>query len=130
MFYNHPHFIFCCSNFFWSRIKSWSNSNNNFCIPPMTRLTILNLKGISRDKEAGIMAGCSKWQILLKLDTFNKIVYNVRRKSSYNTMSRHGSNDFIYWSKGLGHDLSKVTKFKAWTSIRNWGCGCFYSYYA
>ena len=21
-----------CSNFFWSRIKSWSNSNNNFCI--------------------------------------------------------------------------------------------------
>tara|TARA_B100001123_G_scaffold413490_1_gene511910 strand:- start:121 stop:2121 length:2001 start_codon:yes stop_codon:yes gene_type:complete len=40
-----------------------------FAFPPMARLTILGLKGISTEvKEAGVMAGCNKWQMLFKVE--------------------------------------------------------------
>ena len=40
-----------------------------FAIPPMARLTILGLKGIAEEvREAGRMAGCSRWQMLFKVE--------------------------------------------------------------
>ena len=40
-----------------------------FAFPPMARLTILGLQNISQEiKEAGIMAGCTKWQMLFKVE--------------------------------------------------------------
>ena len=37
-----------------------------FAFPPMTRLTILGIQNISQEiREAGIMAGCTKWQLSL-----------------------------------------------------------------
>ena len=40
-----------------------------FAIPPMARLTILGLKGIAEEvQEAGRMAGCSRWQMLFRVE--------------------------------------------------------------
>ena len=40
-----------------------------FAFPPMARLTILGIRNISSEvKEAGIMAGCNKWQMLFKIE--------------------------------------------------------------
>ena len=40
-----------------------------FAFPPMTRLTILGIQNISKEiREAGIMAGCTKWQMLFKVE--------------------------------------------------------------
>ena len=40
-----------------------------FAFPPMTRLTILGLKGVSPEIiEAGIMAGCTRLQMLFKVE--------------------------------------------------------------
>ena len=40
-----------------------------FAFPPMARLTILGIKNISSEIiEAGIMAGCNKWQMLFKVE--------------------------------------------------------------
>ena len=40
-----------------------------FAFPPMARLTILGIKNISSEiKEAGVMAGCNKWQMLFKVE--------------------------------------------------------------
>ena len=40
-----------------------------FAIPPMTRLTVLGLKGVSEEvREAGRMAGCTRWQMLFKVE--------------------------------------------------------------
>ena len=40
-----------------------------FAIPPMARLTVLGLKGVAEEvREAGRMAGCTRWQMLLKVE--------------------------------------------------------------
>ena len=40
-----------------------------FAIPPMARLTVLGLKGVSDEvREAGRMAGCTRWQMLFKVE--------------------------------------------------------------
>ena len=40
-----------------------------FAIPPMTRLTVLGLKGVAEEvREAGRMAGCTRWQMLFKVE--------------------------------------------------------------
>ena len=40
-----------------------------FAIPPMARLTVLGLKGIAEEvREAGRMAGCTRWQMLIKVE--------------------------------------------------------------
>lgn len=40
-----------------------------FAFPPMARLTIVGLRGISPEVvEAGLMAGCSRWQMLWKVE--------------------------------------------------------------
>ena len=55
------------------------NATIIFAFPPMARLTILGIKNISSEiKEAGVMAGCNKWQMLLKLKFHQQDPYNVR----------------------------------------------------
>ena len=40
-----------------------------FAIPPMTRLAVLGLKGVAEEvREAGRMAGCTRWQMLIKVE--------------------------------------------------------------
>lgn len=40
-----------------------------FAIPPMTRLTILGLKGVAEEvREAGRMSGCTRWQMLFRVE--------------------------------------------------------------
>ena len=40
-----------------------------FAIPPMARLTVLGLKGVAEEvREAGRMAGCTRWQMLIKVE--------------------------------------------------------------
>ena len=40
-----------------------------FAIPPMTRLATLGLKGVAEEvREAGRMAGCTRWQMLFKVE--------------------------------------------------------------
>ena len=40
-----------------------------FAIPPMARLTVLGLKGVTEEvREAGRMAGCTRWQMLFKVE--------------------------------------------------------------
>ena len=40
-----------------------------FAIPPMARLTILGLRSVpSEVREAGLMSGCTKWQMLWKVE--------------------------------------------------------------
>ena len=40
-----------------------------FAIPPMARLTVLGLKGVAEEvREAGRMAGCTRWQMLFKVE--------------------------------------------------------------
>ena len=40
-----------------------------FAIPPMTRLTVLGIKGVAEEvREAGRMAGCTRWQMLFKVE--------------------------------------------------------------
>ncbi len=40
-----------------------------FAMPPMARLTLVGLKGVATEvREAGLMAGCTPWQMLWKVD--------------------------------------------------------------
>ena len=78
-----------------------------FAMPPMARLAILGLRGISPEvREAGVMAGCTSWQMLWKVELpsarpalmvgVNQVIMQC--------LAMVVIASFI-GAKGLGHDL-------------------------
>ena len=66
-----PHFsyLILVAIFFGIGSKAGVIATVIFAFPPMTRLTILGLKGVSPEIiEAGIMAGCTRLQMLFKVE--------------------------------------------------------------
>jgi len=66
-----PHFsyLILVAIFFGVGSKAGVIATVIFAFPPMTRLTLIGLRGISKEIiEAGIMAGCTKWQMLFKVE--------------------------------------------------------------
>ncbi len=78
-----------------------------FALPPMARLTILGLRGVGAEvREAGVMAGCTPWQMLWKVEVpaarptlmigVNQVIMQC--------LAMVVIASFI-GAKGLGHDL-------------------------
>ena len=66
-----PHFsyLIIVAIFFGVGAKAGVIATVIFAFPPMTRLTMLGLREISSEvREAGIMAGCTRWQMLYKVE--------------------------------------------------------------
>jgi len=66
-----PHFsyLILVAIFFGVGAKAGVIATVIFAFPPMTRLTMLGLREISSEvREAGIMAGCTRWQMLYKVE--------------------------------------------------------------
>jgi glycine betaine/proline transport system permease protein len=104
-----PHFsyLIIVAIFFGVGSKAGVIATIIFAFPPMTRLTILGLKGVSQEiKEAGIMAGCSKWQMLFKVEipsARSSIMLGINQVIMQ-CLAMVVIASFI-GQKGLGHDL-------------------------
>ncbi|MEE9590867.1 MAG: ABC transporter permease subunit [Hyphomicrobiaceae bacterium] len=78
-----------------------------FAIPPMTRLTLLGLEGVSKEvKEAGEMAGCTRFQMIWKVEipaARHALMVGVNQVIMQ-CLAMVVISAFI-GAKGLGHDL-------------------------
>lgn len=78
-----------------------------FALPPMARLTILGLRGVSKEvREAGVMAGCTTRQMLWKVEipaARNALMVGVNQVIMQ-CLAMVVIASFI-GAKGLGHDL-------------------------
>ena len=66
-----PHFsyLIIVAIFFGVGAKAGVIATIIFAFPPMTRLTMMGLREISSEvREAGIMSGCTRWQMLYKVE--------------------------------------------------------------
>ena len=66
-----PHFsyLILVAIFFGVGSKAGVIATNMFAFPPMTRLTLIGIKGISPEIiEASSMAGCTQRQMLFKVE--------------------------------------------------------------
>lgn len=66
-----PHFSYfiIVAIFFGVGAKAGVIATIIFAFPPMTRLTMMGLREISSEvREAGIMSGCTRWQMLYKVE--------------------------------------------------------------
>ncbi|MDB2324136.1 ABC transporter permease subunit [Alphaproteobacteria bacterium] len=66
-----PHFsyLIIVAIFFGVGAKAGVIAPIIFAFPPMTRLTMMGLREISSEvREAGIMSGCTRWQMLYKVE--------------------------------------------------------------